>query len=88
MIAAAPVTDTIKRPRAATRARSCVEPTVPARERDDLWAAQTPQAFRAEALREALRRPEALAAATDDAMLVEASGGEVLIHASLAENLR
>ena len=51
--------------------------TVP---RSELWAVQTPQAFRTEALREALGADaEALATATDDASLVEAAGGMVRI---------
>ena len=32
--------------------------------------------------------PEAVAAATDEAMLVEAAGGRVLIHPSPAENIK
>jgi len=50
-------------------------------DRSRLWGAQTPQVFRTEALREALVaavRPEE---ATDEAMLIEAAGGIVLIHA-------
>ena len=63
-----------------------VESTV---DRERLWAAQTPQVFRVEALREALAGdPDAVAAATDEAMLVEAAGGRVLIHPSPAENLK
>jgi 2-C-methyl-D-erythritol 4-phosphate cytidylyltransferase len=102
-IAAAPVTDTIKRaareiaesPAASSQhlgvhgppnAAICVEETV---DRGRLWAAQTPQAFRVEALREALAGdPEAIAAATDEAMLVEAAGGRLLIHPAPAENLK
>jgi 2-C-methyl-D-erythritol 4-phosphate cytidylyltransferase len=57
--------------------------------RDHLWAAQTPQVFRTAALREALDAdPQRIAAATDDAMLVEKAGGKVLIHPSPAENLK
>lgn len=57
--------------------------------RSRLWAAQTPQVFRVEALREALeaaggRRAEA----TDESSLVEAAGGRVLIHPSPPENLK
>ena len=81
VIAAAPVTDTIKQ---ATE-EGQVERTL---DRSGLWAVQTPQAFRAEALREALADPGALADATDDAMLVESRGGRVLIHASSADNLK
>jgi 2-C-methyl-D-erythritol 4-phosphate cytidylyltransferase len=63
-----------------------VEATV---DRGRLWAAQTPQAFRVEALRAALAGdPGAVAAATDEAMLVEAAGGRVLIHPAPAGNLK
>ena len=42
---------------------------------------QTPQAFRADALRRALAAPAGeVTTATDDAMLVEAAGGRVRIH--------
>jgi 2-C-methyl-D-erythritol 4-phosphate cytidylyltransferase len=58
-------------------------------DRGRLWAAQTPQVFRVEALRRALAAdPDVLAAATDEAMLVEAAGGRVLIHPSPPENLK
>jgi 2-C-methyl-D-erythritol 4-phosphate cytidylyltransferase len=70
LIAAAPVADTLKRGLAGR-----VIETVP---RAELWAAQTPQIFRTDALRDALRADaEALAGATDDASLVEAAGGVV-----------
>jgi 2-C-methyl-D-erythritol 4-phosphate cytidylyltransferase len=50
---------------------------------------QTPQVFRAAALREALNTdPERIAAATDDAMLVEQTGGKVLLYPSSPENLK
>jgi 2-C-methyl-D-erythritol 4-phosphate cytidylyltransferase len=81
VIAAAPVTDTIKE--AAEDGR--VERTM---DRSRLWAVQTPQAFRAGPLREALSDPEALAGATDEAMLVERRGGAVLIHSAPPENIK
>jgi 2-C-methyl-D-erythritol 4-phosphate cytidylyltransferase len=81
VIAATPVTDTVKE----TGEGGQVERTL---ERAGLWAVQTPQAFRADALREALSDPDSLADATDDAMLVERRGGRVLIHESPAENLK
>ena len=81
VIAAAPVTDTIKQ---ADRAGQ-VERTL---DRDVLWAVQTPQAFRADALREALSDADSLPDATDDAMLVERQGGRVLIQASPPENIK
>lgn len=82
-VAATPVTDTIKRARGVAR---IVESSV---DRGSLWAAQTPQVFRVKALREALTGDsESLAAATDEAMIVEGTGGRVLIHPSLPENLK
>ena len=82
VIAAAPITDTIKR---AGEAHEVTETM----NRDELWAVQTPQVFRSAALREALDTdPERIAAATDDAMLVEEAGGKVLIHPSSPENLK
>jgi 2-C-methyl-D-erythritol 4-phosphate cytidylyltransferase len=80
-IAATPVTDTIKQ---ATETGQ-VERTL---DRAGLWAVQTPQAFRADALHEALSDPDSLHEATDDAMLVERRGGRVLIHQAPAENLK
>jgi 2-C-methyl-D-erythritol 4-phosphate cytidylyltransferase len=80
-IAASPVTDTIKQADEAGQ----VERTL---DRDVLWAVQTPQAFRADALREALSDPDSLPDATDDAMLVERRGGRVLIHQAPADNLK
>jgi 2-C-methyl-D-erythritol 4-phosphate cytidylyltransferase len=63
-----------------------VESTV---DRGRLWAAQTPQVFRVEALRRALGAdPGQLEAATDEAMLIEAAGGRVLIHPASPENLK
>ncbi|HEX7245837.1 MAG TPA: 2-C-methyl-D-erythritol 4-phosphate cytidylyltransferase [Solirubrobacterales bacterium] len=98
-IAAAPVTDTIKRVaspndagcnafdvHSTSNALHRVEETV---DRGELWAAQTPQVFRVDALREALAvDPERVTAATDEAMLVEQAGGRVLIHPSSPENLK
>ena len=85
VIAAAPLTDTVKRarePRPAAGEFQRGGPTVAKTEsRDHLWAAQTPQVFRIDPLREALAAdPQRLAAATDEAMLVEKAGGKVLIH--------
>ena len=54
-----------------------------------LWAAQTPQVFRADALRAALDVDAGVRdAATDEAMLVEATGGRILIHPTSPENLK
>ncbi len=87
VIAAAPVTDTVKR--AAVTSDAFVSPEMTnaslvvgeTLDRSRLWAAQTPQVFRAEALRAAFEvDAQARDAATDEAMLVEAAGGTVLIH--------
>ncbi len=81
-IAAAPLTDTVKQ----ASADRLVQRTL---DRSRLWAIQTPQAFRREALERALGQPdEIVAAATDDAALVEALGGRVGIVAAPRENLK
>jgi 2-C-methyl-D-erythritol 4-phosphate cytidylyltransferase len=80
-IAAAPVTDTIKQ-----CADGRVERTL---DRSRLWAVQTPQAFRREALARALALPDAVVgAATDDAALVESLGGTVRVVPAPSENLK
>ncbi len=79
-IAAVPVTDTIKR-----ADRGVVAETL---DRDVLWAAQTPQVFDAAALRTALAEAPTGLEPTDEAMLVEGSGGTVLLHPTGAENLK
>jgi 2-C-methyl-D-erythritol 4-phosphate cytidylyltransferase len=80
-IAAAPVTDTIK---------ECEgERVVRTLDRSRLWAVQTPQVFRREALERALDQgDDAIGAATDDAALVEALGGTVRIVPAPPENLK
>ena len=81
-VAAAPVSDTIKEADAAGRVLRTLD-------RSTLWAIQTPQVFRAELLRRALDVSEAvLAAATDDASLVEAAGGSVCVVEAPADNLK
>ena len=58
-------------------------------ERAGLWAVQTPQVFRREALERALAvRPEELARATDDAWLIERLGGSVAVVECTSENLK
>jgi 2-C-methyl-D-erythritol 4-phosphate cytidylyltransferase len=72
VVAAAPVADTIKEVSPGGRT---VERTL---DRSRLWAIQTPQAFRRSALDSALAQSaETLAAATDDAWLIERAGGTV-----------
>ena len=95
VIAASAVTDTVKRADSesirqlgVSEAPYCrvVAETV---DRSTLWAAQTPQVFRTEALRAALQVDEAVRdAATDEAMLIEAAGGTVLLHEVTTPNLK
>ncbi len=81
VIAATPVTDTIKQ----VGNEGQVERTL---DRSGLWAVQTPQVFRADALREALSDPDSLPDASDDAMLVERRGGRVVIHSTSPDNVK
>jgi len=74
VIAAVPVTDTVKEVERLDVVRTP--------ERDRLWAAQTPQVFRAEVLRSATGE------ATDDASLVEAAGGRVRVVEGMRENFK
>ena len=85
VIAAIPVSDTIKQVDAP--GGTVVSRTL---ERGLLWAVQTPQVFRRAALDEALAQAseESLAAATDDAWLVERLGGVVRVVESSADNLK
>ena len=81
VIAATPVTDTIKQ----VGDEGKVERTL---DRSGLWAVQTPQVFRADALRDALSDPDSLSGASDDAMLVERRGGRVVVHSTSPDNLK
>nr|MDQ6909376.1 2-C-methyl-D-erythritol 4-phosphate cytidylyltransferase [Actinomycetota bacterium] len=72
-----PVADTVKRVRAGE-----VQATL---DRSELVAVQTPQAFRAAALR---RAHAAGAEAGDDAALVEATGGRVVVVAGDPRNTK
>jgi 2-C-methyl-D-erythritol 4-phosphate cytidylyltransferase len=83
-IAAAPVSDTIKEVGAdgLTVSRTL--------DRGRLWAVQTPQVFRRHALVRALEAASdnELAAATDDAWLIEQAGGTVRVVPSGPENIK
>jgi 2-C-methyl-D-erythritol 4-phosphate cytidylyltransferase len=81
-IAAAPVTDTVKRAGRDGLVRETLQ-------RSELWAVQTPQVFRRDALQRALDVPDdVLAQATDDAWLVERAGGSVAVVSAPRENLK
>jgi 2-C-methyl-D-erythritol 4-phosphate cytidylyltransferase len=81
-IAAVPMTDTVKEAAPDGRVLRTLD-------RSSLWAIQTPQVFRAEVLRRALDTNEAaLAAATDDAFLVEELGGTITVVEAAPENLK
>ena len=95
VIAGAPVTDTIKRTveesSAELNTSGVSNPALKilsTEDRSQLWRAQTPQVFRTPALREALVAAERPEEATDEAMLVEAAGGTVLIHPVAEQNLK
>jgi 2-C-methyl-D-erythritol 4-phosphate cytidylyltransferase len=81
VIAALPVTDTIKEAEDGRVIR-----TVP---REGLWRAQTPQGFPRPMLEYAFEQARANGfKATDDAALVEAAGGTVLIIPDVTSNLK
>src|SRR6185437_8845303 len=83
VIAAAPVSDTIKEVSDGHTVTRTLD-------RARLWAVQTPQVFRRAALEQALMgaSDSALAAATDDAWLVEQAGGVVEVVESSPANLK
>jgi 2-C-methyl-D-erythritol 4-phosphate cytidylyltransferase len=81
-IAASPVTDTIKQ----ADGQGVVTQTL---DRAGRWAVQTPQVFRRKALERALEvSGEVLAQATDDAWLIERTGGRVAIVPAPKDNLK
>jgi 2-C-methyl-D-erythritol 4-phosphate cytidylyltransferase len=81
-IAAARVTDTVKQAAPDRRVTATLD-------RSTLWAVQTPQAFRRDVLERALDvDDDVLAAATDDAWLVERAGGTVRVVESSPANLK
>jgi 2-C-methyl-D-erythritol 4-phosphate cytidylyltransferase len=81
-IAAVPMTDTVKEAGGDGRVLRTLD-------RSSLWSIQTPQVFRSDILRRALERDAAaLAAATDDASLVEEVGGTVRVVEAPPENLK
>lgn len=84
VIAAMPVSDTIKELDVDGRT---VSRTL---DRSRLWAIQTPQVFRRAALERALLGASAqeLAAATDDAWLIEQAGGAVRVIEAGPDNLK
>ena len=78
-VAGVPVKDTIK----VVDGEGTIRDT-PARE--SLWAAQTPQIFSYDLLRRA--HADFVGDATDDAMMVEALGGQVTMFLGSYENLK
>jgi 2-C-methyl-D-erythritol 4-phosphate cytidylyltransferase len=101
-IAAAPVTDTVKRVTSSFQVGPGEggphDEDVPPRslpvvgetlDRVGLWAVQTPQVFRRAALERALDVPDdVLAQATDDAWLMERAGGRVVVVPAAPDNLK
>lgn len=82
VVVAAAVRDTVKEVADDGTVRATLD-------RSRLWAVQTPQAFRRDALQRALDvDDDVLAAAGDDAWLVERAGGIVRVLAAPSENLK
>ncbi len=71
VIAATPVADTLKETEGPVVTRTL--------DRSHMWAIQTPQVFRREALERGLADDELVARATDDAWLIEQQGGVVRV---------
>jgi 2-C-methyl-D-erythritol 4-phosphate cytidylyltransferase len=81
-VAAAPLTDTVKEAGPDRLVTGTLD-------RSRLWAIQTPQAFRRAALERAMSvGDELLTQATDDAWLVERTGGTVCVVESTPANLK
>jgi len=80
VIAARPIADTVKEARDSIVVRTL--------DRSVLWAIETPQVFRRQALERALGREELLASATDDAWLLEQAGGVVRVLESGEHNFK
>jgi len=81
-VAAAPMIDTVKEAGPDHRVVGTLD-------RSRLWAIQTPQAFRRSVLERALDvSDDVLAAATDDAWLVERAGGSVVVVPSTPANFK
>ena len=81
-VAAVPVSDTIRV--ADEDARVTETP-----DRSTLWAMQTPQAFQRQTIERALAQEDTiLAAATDDAALVEGLGGKIGLVRSSTDNIK
>lgn len=80
-VAGVPATDTLKEVDGTGR-------IVRTPDRERVWHAQTPQAFPARVLREALADPALRARATDDASLVEAAGTAVHMVLASTDNLK
>jgi 2-C-methyl-D-erythritol 4-phosphate cytidylyltransferase len=89
VVAATPVTDTIKQTAGAAAAGEPDLSVIATVDRSTLWSVQTPQVFRRGALEAALHSdPQLLARATDDAWLIEQAGGKVVVLPSAAENFK
>lgn len=89
-IVAIPTSDTLKEvaavPTTSGRCSGTISRTVP---RTSVWRAQTPQTFRADVLRRAMRNAEDTGlAGTDEASLVESIGGRVAVVEGSPANIK
>jgi 2-C-methyl-D-erythritol 4-phosphate cytidylyltransferase / 2-C-methyl-D-erythritol 2,4-cyclodiphosphate synthase len=84
-IAAIPSKDTVKQAVAGVDAAPLIDRTLP---RDEIYLAQTPQAFRREVLADAIRAGRQGAEGTDEAALAERAGHRVRLVAGSAGNIK
>lgn len=86
-IAAVPASDTVKQA-GALRPGDEPRPVVQTLPREQIYLAQTPQAFRRDILRDALARAAGGVDATDEAMLVERAGHQVRLVEGERSNIK
>jgi 2-C-methyl-D-erythritol 4-phosphate cytidylyltransferase len=87
-VAGIPAVDTLKEVDAGTPGADELPRIVGTPDRTRLWHAQTPQGFPADLIRRAVQRVDLFETATDDASLVEAIGGTVVMVRGHAHNLK
>ncbi len=87
-VAGLPAVDTLKEVAGGDTASGASPQVVTTLDRSVVWQAQTPQAFPADLLRRAVAREDLFDSATDDASLVEAIGGTVVMVEGHSRNLK
>jgi 2-C-methyl-D-erythritol 4-phosphate cytidylyltransferase len=87
-VAGIPAVDTLKEVESGAPGPDGRPRIVGTPDRKAIWHAQTPQAFPADLIRRAVARVDLFDSATDDASLVEAIGGTVVMVQGSARNLK